>query len=372
MVLENWGWNEHFRSHLESKQSADTRPEHTRPEHTRPGHTRPGRVVTQSHQLYRIMTEEGMNWGRVTGVFRNNVTSVSEYPVVGDWVLVETGEQHTQWPIHAVLERKSAFSRKAAGVTTEEQILAANIDYLFIVNGLDGGRNFNLRGLERYLACAWESGATPVIILNKVDLCSDPKAAVSRAEDVALGVDVHTTSCRHEDGLGQLQRYLRPGRTVALVGRSGVGKSSIINILLGDDVQATQKSRSTDKRGRHTTSSRQLFKLPSGAMLIDTPGLRELQLWGEETVLGDTFPEVEELAVQCRFRNCSHVGEPGCMVSQALAEGRLDRERFQSYLNHQRELKYLKSKQDVRLQMEKKERGKAIAKLSRALKKRRG
>jgi ribosome biogenesis GTPase / thiamine phosphate phosphatase len=262
---------------------------------------------------------------------------------VGDWVALRDET------IHAVLPRRSAFLRKVAFHATEAQVLAANIDTVFVVTGLDG--DFSVRRLERYLTLAWESGARPAVVLTKADLCDDPLALLLEAEQVAVGVPAHVVSNVTGEGLDELAPYLGPAKTVALLGSSGVGKSSLLNRLLDDEVQAT-KELAEDGTGRHTTTARQLFRLPGGALFVDTPGLREVQLWSADDGIHEAFADVDELAADCRFNDCAHKREPGCAVQAAIDEGRLPRERLQSYRALQRELKRLAIKQDGRLRSE--------------------
>jgi ribosome biogenesis GTPase len=228
-------------------------------------------------------------------------------------------------------------------------VLAANIDTVFVVTGLD--EDFSARRLERYLTLAWESGATPAVVLTKADLCDDPLAMLLEAEQVAVGVQAHVVSNVTGEGLDELVTYLAPAKTVALLGSSGVGKSSLVNRLFNDEVQAT-KELAEDGTGRHTTTARQLFRLPGGAMLVDTPGLREVQLWDADEGIQEAFSDVDELAADCRFNDCAHMREPGCAVQAAIDEGRLPRDRLQSYRALQRELKRLAAKQDGRLRAE--------------------
>ena len=350
MTITDYGWEIYHRLH---------------DDHEVVDGSEPGRIITQSSQLSRVVTDSGENWSILQGSLMNKISSRSEYPAVGDWVLVDTNSQLQQWIIRKILPRGPSLIRKVAGVETEEQILAANIDWVFLVAGLDGGRNFNLRSIERYLTIGWESGAIPVLVLNKSDLCEDVDAAVISAESVAPGVSVHAVSCMTGEGIESLRTYLSPGTTVVLTGLSGVGKSSLINSLYGEGLLDTGPQRDADHRGRHTTTRRELVRLPAGALLIDTPGLRELQLWGDEESLSSSFPEIDELAAQCKFNDCGHTGEPGCAVQHALATGELEHSRYESYLDLQRELRYLKSKQDVRLRKQQQARGKEIAKFSR-------
>jgi ribosome biogenesis GTPase / thiamine phosphate phosphatase len=270
---------------------------------------------------------------------------------VGDWVVVRDET------IQAVLPRRSAFSRKVARAATEEQVLAANVDTVFLVTALNG--DLNLRRLERYLALAWESGASPVLVLTKADLCGDVGGALRAVGPVTIGVPTHAISNLTGAGLDELEPHLAPARTVALLGSSGVGKSSLANRLLGEELQVTREI-AVDGRGRHTTTSRQLVRLPGGALLVDTPGLRELQLWDADEGIHAAFADVDELAGDCRFSDCSHTREPGCAVHAAIDAGRLPLTRLQSYRRLQRELERLARKQDARLRSEERKRWAAL------------
>ncbi len=312
----------------------------------------PARVAAQHRGGYDVLTEVGERRVRLTGRLRHEAASAAELPAVGDWVALRDET------IHAVLPRRSAFSRKAAWAPTEEQVLAANLDAIFILSALDG--DLSLRRLERYLTLAWESGATPVLVLTKADLCEDVGAALLEVEQVGLGVAVHAVSNVTGVGLEELAQYLGPARTVALLGSSGVGKSTLANRLAGEELQVTHEI-AEDGRGRHTTSSRQLIRLPGGALLVDTPGLREVQLWDADEGIQEAFTDVDELAAQCRFNDCSHTREPGCAVQAAIAEERLSLERLESYRQLQRELERLALKQDARLRSEARKQRAALA-----------
>jgi ribosome biogenesis GTPase / thiamine phosphate phosphatase len=303
----------------------------------------PGRVSAQHRGEYDVLAEAGELRAHVSGRLRHEASSGADLPAVGDWVALR------DQTIHGVLPRRSAFLRKVAWSQTEAQVLAANVDTVFVLTGLDD--DFSPRRIERYLTLAWESGATPALVLTKADLCPDPLALLLEAEQVALGVATHVVSNVTGEGLDELAPYLAPAKTVALLGSSGVGKSSLANRLLGGEVQAT-KELAGDGTGRHTTTARELFRLPGGALLVDTPGLREIQLWSADEGIQDAFADVDELAAGCRFNDCAHMREPGCAVQAAIDEGRLPRERLQSYRALQRELKRLAMKQDARLRSE--------------------
>lgn len=308
----------------------------------------PARVAVQHRGAYVVCSETGELSAEPSGRLRHE-TVPGGLPVAGDWVVIRSHEDGSGAIIHGVLPRRTSISRKAAWLAVEEQVLGANIDVVFLVAGLDG--DLNLRRLERYLATVWDSGSEPVVVLSKADLCDDVNAALAAVGGVAIGVPVHVVSGLTGEGIEDLEPYLAGHRTVALLGSSGVGKSTLINRLRGEDVQAVADVRK-DGRGRHTTTTRELVRLPGGGLLLDTPGIRELQLWDVGEGFDATFGDVESLVEQCRFSDCAHNGEPGCAVEAALADGTLERGRFASYQKLQRELHALAVKQDKRLQAE--------------------
>jgi ribosome biogenesis GTPase len=305
----------------------------------------PARVAVQHRGAYVVCSETGELTAEPTGRLHHE-TAPGGLPVTGDWVAIRPHEDGSGAIIHAVLPRRTSISRKAAWLAAEEQVLGANIDVVFLVAGLDG--DLNPRRLERYLATVWNSGAEPVVVLSKADLCDDVEAALASVAGVAIGVPVHVANGLTGEGVEELRGYLTGDRTVALLGSSGVGKSTLINRLRGEDVQAVAEVRS-DGRGRHTTTTRELVPLSGGGLLLDTPGMRELQLWDVNEGLGTTFDDVESLASECRFTDCSHDGEPGCAIQRALVDGSLERERYASYTKLQRELRALAIRQDKRL-----------------------
>jgi len=306
----------------------------------------PGRIVRQLRDRSILASERGERTGEVSGRFRHQAACSDDYPVVGDWAAIEpSGDDHAV--IHAILPRRSAFTRKAAGELVEAQVIAANVDAVFLVCGLDG--DFNLRRIERYVTTAWNSGASPVVVLNKADLRTDLQSVIARVELVAPEVPVVAVSALPGGSLDALQPYLVPRKTVALLGSSGVGKSTLINRLLGEQrFRTAPVSDAEEGRGRHTTTARELVVLPNGALLIDTPGMRELQLWSDEEGLDRAFDDIERLSAQCRFDDCRHEKEPGCAVRAAVQAGALDARRLESYHKLRRELRFLTLKQDVR------------------------
>lgn len=307
---------------------------------------RPGRISLEHKNLYAAYTECGEITAFPAGRMYYDAVGQQDLPAVGDWVALRIlDEQPPKGVIHAVLPRKSKFSRKEAGKKVAEQPIAANIDTLFVVVGLD--HNFSTRRVERYLTLAWESGARPVVLLTKADLCPDVDLRLAEVISCAPGVAIHALSVVDSQGLGQLSDYLVAGETVAMLGSSGVGKSTIINYLLGREIQRTQEVRDQDGRGRHTTTHRQMFVLPSGGLVIDTPGMRELQLWDVGGGLAGAFSDVEALAELCQFRDCRHENEPGCMVRQALENGDLDPARFENYRKMDKELHFLENRRNV-------------------------
>jgi ribosome biogenesis GTPase / thiamine phosphate phosphatase len=319
----------------------------------------PGRISVEHKGLYDVLTEHGELLGEITGKIRFNAKGRHDYPAVGDWVAVSAVPQEGKAYIHGILPRKSKFSRKAAGLTTEEQIVATNVDTVFLVNALN--QDFNLRRLERYLLMAWESGAAPVIVLSKADLCDDIQNYIDEVETIAFGVPTFAVSAENGMGLDGLSSYIKEGETVALLGSSGVGKSTLANKLFGQEVLKTNDIREEDGKGKHTTTHRELLVLENGGILIDTPGMRELQLWEGDNSLSHSFQDIDTFAEQCRFRDCTHNNEPGCGVQTAIENGALDEDRYNSFLKLQRELAYFARKEDQKLALAEKARWKKLA-----------
>ena len=318
----------------------------------------PARVLSQEKGFYRIITNKGEKLAEVSGKFRFQATISSEYPAVGDFVLVNWNESGNSAIIESLFPRKSAFVRKAAGEPQQEQVVAANIDTVFLCMALNN--DFNLRRLERYISIAWDSGATPVVVLTKSDLCDDLEQKLSEVSSVAFGVDVLVTTSTEENGYRELLSFISEGKTIAFIGSSGVGKSTLINRLLGEEQLKTNGLRNDDK-GRHTTTHRELFLLPSGGMVIDTPGMREFGMWDNDTGIEKTFMDIEELASKCKFRNCTHTNEPGCAIQKALKMKELEMSRWQSYQKLKAENDYMEDKESYMLAKGKRE--KEISKL---------
>ncbi len=294
------------------------------------------RVIAQEKGLYKISDGTEVRTAVVSGKYRYGVQTVSDYPAVGDYVIAEWHEGDGNAVITGLFPRRSCFIRKAAGTGNREQVVATNIDTVFICMSLN--KNFNIRRLERYLSIAYDSGATPVAVLTKADLCSDVGERIAEVQNAAPGVDVLAVSSLDED-TGAVMRYILPGRTVAFIGSSGVGKSTLTNRLTGTDSIATRETGNDDK-GRHTTTHRELIALPNGAFVIDTPGMRELGMWDSGGGIDTAFADIEALARACRYSDCTHNGEPGCAIRKALEEGTLDRARWNSYLKLKTENEY--------------------------------
>jgi ribosome biogenesis GTPase / thiamine phosphate phosphatase len=326
-------------------------------------HLVPARVSLEHTHIYRVLADRGEWLAQVSGRLRHHAASRAEFPAVGDWVAVDPPQDDdaaTRTTIRAVLSRASRFSRRAAGDRTEEQVVAANIDVVFLVSGLDG--DYNPRRIERYLLVALDSGATPVIVLNKSDLVSDPDAYVAEVESLSPGIAVHAVTSTNPASLDVLRALLGPGRTGALLGSSGVGKSTIVNRLVGYDLLATRDVRMADSRGRHTSTSRQLVVLPGQGVLIDTPGMREIQLWETGDAAAGTFSDIVSLAEGCRFRDCAHESEPGCAVLGAVETGQLPASRLESFRKLRDEQAYQHRQQDQRAQLEQKRIWKTLTK----------
>ena len=338
-VLEELGWDADWASSFEQLQEDNSTA---------------GRVAAQHRGAYVVWAADAELRARAAGRLFYAHAVGAPIPAVGDWVGVQrNGDAAT---ITSILPRRSAFLRKRAGFGSEEQVLAANVDTAFLLAGLD--EDFSLRRLERYITTAWDSGAAPVVVLTKADLCADVGEAVSSVETVAIGVPVVPLSNVTGEGLDGLVPHLAPGRTVVLLGSSGVGKSTLLNRLVGTELMRTAEI-AADGTGRHTTTHRELVRLPDGALVIDTPGLRELQFW--EGDVSAAFDDIETLAAECRFRDCAHAREPGCAVLAAVDNGRLELGRLRSWRKFQRELEAIAARTDRRLRLARKKRWKEIA-----------
>lgn len=356
MRLPELGWDEGFARHFE--------PWGVKPD------VLPGRVAIEFNHIYRVYTDGDELEAVAAGRLKHHAATRSELPAVGDWVAVRKRPGQDRGSIQAVLPRRSRFSRKVAGHVTEEQVVAANVDVVFLVMALD--HDFSVRRLERYMLLARESGASPIILLTKPDLCDEVPARVADVVVLAGDLPVHVLSPKMNEGVDQVAAYLTTGRTGALLGSSGVGKSTIINRLVGHDLRKTREVREQDSKGRHTTMHRELVKLPGGGLIIDTPGMRELQLWDVGDAVRETFDDIESLAAGCHFTDCRHRDEPKCAVKAAVADGRLPAARLVSYLKLQDELAFLARQQDERAQLEEKRKGKVIGKALRARLKQKG
>src|SRR5688572_1594694 len=322
MQLRELGWDEGFSHHFD--------------EWSNTPYVQPGRVFIEFNYIFRVYVAAGEQEAVLAGRLKHHADSRSELPAVGDWVVVRKRPDDERGSIVAVLPRRSRFSRRMAGQVTDEQVVAANVNVVFIVMALDA--DYSLRRLERYLILGRDSGAAPVVLLTKPDLADDLAARVAEVTAVAGDTPVHVLSPKFNEGIEQVAHYLTPGRTGALLGSSGVGKTTIINRLVGDDVRKTRSVRESDSKGRHTTSNRELVVLPNGGLLIDTPGMREIQLWDVGTAVRETFEDIDEVAAHCHFSDCRHREEPRCAVKQAVEEGRLPTARLESYVKLQEEL----------------------------------
>jgi len=329
----------------------------------------PGRVALEHNHVYRVLTAEGEWLAEAAGRIKHRATGRHELPAVGDWVALRPNPSGGRCQIRSVLSRRSRFSRRAAGRETEEQVVAANIDRVLIVFGLD--KPVNARSLERYLVVARQSGAEPVIVLNKADVSEDVAGDVAEAVVAAGSAPVHAVSAQLNTGMEGLEAYLSPGVTIALIGPSGAGKSSLVNRLIGREVLPTGEVRDWDARGRHTSVHRQLVMRDAGGLVIDTPGMRELQLWDTDEPFGETFADIAALAEGCRFRDCSHGREPGCAVKAAVDAATLDAGRYESFLKLQGEQGALEKQRDERALIEAKRQGKIMGKALKAMQKQR-
>jgi ribosome biogenesis GTPase len=341
--IESLGWNAFFESQLERLELEEN--------------TTVARVIEAQREAWLVDDGHSERWCALAGRLRHELLRPIDLPAVGDWVVVRAAPQSDRGQVIHTLLRKSQFVRKAPE-TGALQIVASNIDVAFIVSALNS--DHNPRRIERYLTMVWESGAMPIVLLTKADLCDDVDAAVADVEAVAPGVSVVATSALTDAGMADVQVRIKPGHTAVLLGSSGVGKSTLVNALCGGMVQAVQQVSGFKDKGRHTTTARKLLHLPSGGMIIDTPGMRELQLTDAGSGVAQTFDDIAQLALSCRFSNCAHQSEPGCAINAALHDGRLDHDRYKSYQKLQREAAYEARKEDVNLARLEKERWKKI------------
>lgn len=346
MTLEALGWNSFFQNQFQQSNFCNQ-------------NFSVARISVQYVNRYDLYTEFGELSGEITGKLRFlSEENSADLPAVGDWVVIQQFPDEQKAIIHSVLERKSKFIRKSAGSGLSEQIVASNIDTVFIVTGLD--QNYNLRRIERYLLAAWNSGSQPVLVLNKSDLCDDLASKISEVESVAIGVPVFAVSTLDQVGLNMLHQFIKPGETVAFLGSSGVGKSSIINKLIGEEKLKTGTVSNSNLKGKHTTTHRELILLPNGGLVLDTPGMRELQLWEDDSGLSTTFEDIVDLMAKCKFSNCQHQNEKGCAVNEALENQTLDHSRYNNFLKMQKELKYIERKTNKSVAAAEKEKWKKI------------
>lgn len=346
--LKSWGWDAKWDA-LKKK------------------HSQPGQEVARVAAVYRdkwlLRFEDSDVLAEITGRFRHDAHESADYPAVGDWVLAEHAGDNLPI-IHHILPRRTLLSRKKSGSRTEEQVLAANVDVVFITTAFD--RDFSARRIERYAVIARKAGMDPVVLLNKCDLAEPEDTCLEEAREANPNGEVHRVSAKTGEGIEAVRFYLEGGKTGIFLGSSGVGKSSILNALFRKDIQSVQEVRLKDSRGRHTTTTRQMFQLPEGGLVIDTPGLRELQLWADESMLEEVFTDVATLVRNCQYTDCRHESEPGCAIKTALEDGSLSEERYGGYLKLQKELAYLKRKLDPRQRANTKLRWKSIHKQMKA------
>ena len=348
MTRTLWGWNSYFEAFWRGEDWKNAVP---------------ARVIAQQRKFWRAAGDFGECWAEASGKLRLAAEEGADWPAVGDWVAAEVQETGSTAIIQEVLPRRSKFVRKSPGKKMEEQVIAANVDTALLVSALDG--DFSPRRVERYLVQCWESGAKPVIVLNKADTCEEVREKAAEMERVAIGSAVCAVSAKTGEGFGALNEFLKQGQTLVLLGSSGVGKSTIVNRLLGAAKQEVQSVRESDDKGRHTTTARELFILPGGALLMDTPGLRELQLWDAEQGVEKTFADIDLLAARCRFGDCHHEGEPGCAVQAALDAGAFDAARLENWRKLLREQEFLRRKVDPEARVEHKEQWKLLHRAQR-------
>jgi ribosome biogenesis GTPase len=353
ITLNELGWNDFFEAGFAS----------LNPESGRVA----ARVSAENKEMYKVICEHGELAAEIAGRLRFDALGRADFPAVGDFVVISPRPQEGAATIHDILPRRTKFSRKSCGEYSDEQIVAANIDIAFIVTSLNA--DFSIRRVERYLTLAYESGARPVIILSKADLCEDIESKAASVENSCAGAEIVALSAVSGYGFDKLEKFLKPFSTVSFLGSSGVGKSSILNRLLGREVQKVKEISGFDDRGRHTTSRRELFVLDSGALIIDTPGMRELQMSEGTEGLGEAFADVAEFALKCRYRDCRHENEPGCAVNEAVVRGELDEKRLTNFKKMRREIENFEIRNDARLRRDEEKKWKQISKMAKSLSK---
>jgi len=352
MNLSDFGWDDDFENNFKE---------------FRENKLLPARVIESSRLVYKLISGKGEIAGKLSGKFRYNCHSRGDFPTVGDWIAFKPGQDRGFVSIRGMLQRKSKFSRKVAGKVSDEQVIAANIDTIFIVSGLN--QDFNIRRLERYVTLAADSCAEFVFILNKADLCKDVERVATEIKNLFKDTQVYALSALSNRGLGQITGHIKAGKTIVFLGSSGVGKSTIINRLLGEERQKTGHLSEHDGRGRHITTSKNLILLPDGGIVIDTPGLRELQLLCSGEGLKNAFSDIELLAGKCKYKNCTHTNEPGCAVLTAVDEGIIPKKRLDNYHKLKREIEYNLFRNDERFKNKRNKFRKMISKQAKIIKK---
>ncbi|MBI4061515.1 MAG: ribosome small subunit-dependent GTPase A [Elusimicrobia bacterium] len=325
-ILEDWGWDARWAEAFGGGA----------------GGLFPARLIEERRGLFQIMSERGAGPARTTGSMRHKANDRADLPAIGDWICAEALPNEGAALIRRILPRRTKLSRRASGETAQEQVIAANLDVVLVMTALNA--DFNPRRLERFLAVSLESGAAPVLVLNKLDACGEPEPFLEQARRAAGGAPVVALSAKTGAGLDALAAWIKPGRTIGLIGSSGVGKSTLINRLTGGERMKTAATRASDERGRHTTTHRQLFMLPQGGLLLDTPGMREMRFWDSEQGLKKTFDEIDSLAPSCRFKDCVHDSEPGCAVKAAVKAGTVAADRLESWSRLRREARQARRK----------------------------
>ncbi len=347
-TLKILGWNKFFEEQFEK---------------FKPSGFEAGRIIIEQKERYIVYTEYGEFQGEVSGRLLYSTDKSGGFPKVGDWVAASIFKEESKVIIHEVLKRKNKFSRQSAGQNIEEQVLAANIDAVFIVQSLD--QNYNIKRMERYISMIYEMKAEPIILLNKSDLIGNPQEKLEEVRKIFPGIKSFSLSSIYSIGINLVKEIVQSGKTYILVGSSGVGKSTIINCLAGKEILKTEQVREKDSKGKHTTTQRQLIVIENGGILIDTPGMRGFKLWNAQSGLDETFNEIEQYAGDCHFSNCTHTSEIKCAVKNALINGIIPEERYKNYLKLQKELKYLETKQDKLLYLESKKKIKILQKAAK-------